>query len=576
MMLQSQLQGIVRLLPRNLLGIKSISVISPAVSTPSSKPSITCPVARIPRCIAWLKRRGSKVAQKVNVIGCNQKTLADAESGLSGSKLFSSQTRALSMLLIEPSTEREASQTDSVQIFEVQIQPHFWRGWYLKEKFKSIGKLHHLWSWNDSCNWYANEVQICERGRLSFAWVPSLKANDTRLQFIDLSKAKECDFMNESYMKTSNSKHWINQETTAVCLRWAYSSSRWPTDRHHCASKGTKQTSNSSHSCCTSARPGRCSSRRVQILGQEWQGTVTQRWETQNQNHCGFNWLNTNGQEAGRPAGDVQDHRHCPWLLLKLNLTDLIAWYCWENREAQSLLQTNCQTNSNYCLKWYRAAPGYKLHHLQPSRTSWPQDYRPGRKSRSESCENWTSASLPHLLLSNIGLTHIWHRNLIDGTHIPQTSRTMSLLTQCQIPLSVPSTADWVQRDLDATSVFSWHLWPGWSSYDNIQFQSLKFKTPLMLSICLFLLLQEQQHCNPHAFIMVLDDVWEQNWFETKTQKILSAEFEKATSPGRRSIQFDWRDCRLHHGRHLEIKMLVHEPELKVFKLWKKIKINSK
>lgn len=131
-----------------------------------------------------------------------------------------------------------------------------------------------------------------------------------------------------------------------------------------------------------------CSSRRVQILGQEWQGTVTQRWETQNQNHCGFNWLNTNGQEAGRPAGDVQDHRHCPWLLLKLNLTDLIAWYCWENREAQSLLQTNCQTNSNYCLKWYRAAPGYKLHHLQPSRTSWLQDYRPGRKSRSESCEN--------------------------------------------------------------------------------------------------------------------------------------------------------------------------------------------
>lgn len=249
---------------------------------------------------------------------------------------------------------------------------------------------------------------------------------------------------------------------------------------------------------------------------------------------------------------------------------------CWDNREAQSLLQTNCQTNSNYCLKWYRAAPGYKLHHLQPSRTSWPQDYRPGRKSRSESCENWTSASLPHLLLSNIGLTHIWHRNLIDGTHIPQTWRTMSLLTQCQIPLSVPSTADWVQRDLDATSVFSWHLWPGWSSFDNIQFQSLKFKTPLMLSICLFLLLQEQQHCNPHAFIMVLDDVWEQNWFETKTQKILSAEFEKATSPGRHYIQFDWRDCRLHHGRHLEIKMLVHEPELKVFKLWKKIKINSK
>lgn len=69
---------------------------------------------------------------------------------------------------------------------------------------------------------------------------------------------------------------------------------------------------------------------------------------------------------------------------------------------------------------------------------------------------------------------------------------------------------------------------------------------------------------------MVLDDAWEQNWFETKTQKILSAEFEKATSPGRHSIQFDWRDCRLHHGRHLEIKMLVHEPELKVFKLWKK------
>lgn len=266
-------------------------------------------IDHLPSCKnSALKRRGSKVAQKVNVIGCNQKTLADAESGLSGSKLFSSQTRALSMLLIEPSTEREASQTDSVQIFEVQIQPHFWRGWYLKEKFKSIGKLHHLWSWNDSCNWYANEVQICERGRLSFAWVPSLKANDTRLQVIDLSKAKECDFMNESYMKTSNSKHWINQETTAVCLRWAYSSSRWPTDRHHCASKGTKQTSNSSHSCCTSARPGRCSSRRVQILGQEWQGTVTQRWETQNQNHCGFNWLNTNGQEA---AGIIEKLSHC-------------------------------------------------------------------------------------------------------------------------------------------------------------------------------------------------------------------------------------------------------------------------